>query len=167
MTEFLDGLTEYLRSLNDWYKAMMTFLISIVPVIELRGAIPVAAHSGLPWFAALPSAILGNMLPVPFIMIFGRRFFSWLRKHTPFGKLADRLETRAEKRIDTVRKYQFFGLMVFVAIPLPGTGAWTGALIAAMMNLRLRTAIPSILLGVITAGLLISALSYGLFGLGG
>ncbi|MDR1692172.1 MAG: small multi-drug export protein [Oscillospiraceae bacterium] len=166
MAEFLESLTEYLRSLDDWYKAMMTFLISIVPVIELRGAIPVAAHAGLPWFAALPSAVLGNMLPVPFIMIFGRRFFAWLRRHTPFGKLADRLEARAEKKIDTVRKYQFFGLLIFVAIPLPGTGAWTGALIAAMMDLRMRTAVPSILLGVIGAGLIMSALSYGLFGLG-
>jgi uncharacterized membrane protein len=167
LTEFLSSLTEYLQGLDNLYKAMMTFLISIVPVIELRGAIPVARVAELPWFAALPAAVLGNMLPVPFIIIFGRRFFAWLRKHTPFGKLADRLETRAEKKIDTVRKYQFFGLMIFVAIPLPGTGAWTGALIAAMMNLRMRTAFPSILLGVIGAGLIVGAVSYGLFGLGG
>lgn len=166
MGAFLDNLTGFIQGLNAWYQALMTFLISIVPIIELRGAIPVAAHAGLPWFAALPAAIAGNMLPVPFIIIFIRKIFAWLRKHTRFGKLADRLEARAEKRIDTVKKYQFFGLLVFVAIPLPGTGAWTGALIAAMMSMRVKHAFWPILSGVIIAGLIMCALSYGLFGLG-
>ncbi|MDR0293896.1 MAG: small multi-drug export protein [Oscillospiraceae bacterium] len=163
---FLDRLTDFLQGLSAGYQALMTFLISIVPVVELRGAVPVAAHAGLPWYAALPAAVAGNMLPVPFIILFARRVFIWLRRHTPFGRFADRLEARAVRRIDTVKKYQFFGLLIFVAIPLPGTGAWTGATIAAMMNMRIKTAFLPVLLGVIAAGFIMAALSYGLFGLG-
>ncbi|MCQ2455168.1 MAG: small multi-drug export protein [Clostridia bacterium] len=137
-----------------------TFLISMVPVIELRGAVPVAIHDGLNIWAALFISIIGNLLPVPFIILFVRNIFAFLRKH--FSKLngvITKLEKRAEKKSETVLKYAFWGLFVLVAIPLPGTGAWTGALVAAMLDMRLKKAFPSIALGVVAAGLIMTILS--------
>ncbi len=144
-----------------WGKILVTLVISMVPIIELRGAIPVAIllHDLNP-FAAFVCAVVGNMIPVPFIIIFIRKIFDWMRKCFPkLNALIDRLEKKGESKRETVLKYGFWGLFLFVAIPLPGTGAWTGALIAAMMDMRLKRAYPSILLGVITAGVIVTALT--------
>ncbi len=151
-------------------KLLMTFLISMVPVVELRGAIPIGVAHGLPFWWAIPVAIVGNLVPVPFIIIFIKKIFAWLRtKSRWLENLVTRLENRAIGKIDTVKKYAFWGLFLFVAIPLPGTGAWTGSLIAAMMDMKVKEAFPSILLGVVTAGVIISFVTYGagtlLFGL--
>lgn len=138
-----------------------TFLISMVPVVELRGAVPIAVHDGLNIWLALGVSIVGNLVPVPFIILFVRNLFDFLRKH--FSKLdgiITRIEKRAEKKSKTVLKYAFWGLFVLVAIPLPGTGAWTGALVAAMLDMRLKRAFPSIALGVITAGIIMAIVSY-------
>ena len=119
-------------------KILMTLLISMVPVIELRGAIPIATAHGLEPYISIPVAIIGNLIPVPFIIIFIKKIFAWLRKVMPkLDGVITKLEKRAESKIDTVQKYAFWGLFIFVAIPLPGTGAWTGALIAAMMDMKL------------------------------
>ena len=143
-------------------KLVMTFLISMVPVVELRGAIPIGVAHGLPFWWAIPVAIIGNLVPVPFIIIFIKKIFAWLRtKSRWLNNLVTRLENRAVSKIDTVEKYAFWGLFLFVAIPLPGTGAWTGSLIAAMMDMKVRKAFPSILLGVVTAGVIISFVTYG------
>ncbi|MBR1779849.1 MAG: small multi-drug export protein, partial [Oscillospiraceae bacterium] len=116
---------------------VMTLLISMVPVIELRGAIPIAVAHGLDFWPALVTAVIGNLIPVPFIIIFIRRIFLWMRRRSErLGRLVARLEARAEKKRGTVERYAFWGLVVLVAVPLPGTGAWTGALVAAMMDLR-------------------------------
>ena len=141
---------------------LITFIISMVPVAELRLAIPVGVSLGLhPWVAMLVS-VCGNMVPVPFIILFIRRIFAWMRRHIPrLEGLVTRLERRAEGKSAAINKYELIGLAVFVAIPLPGTGAWTGALIAALMNLRLKTAVPSIFLGVIIAGFLVTGLTFG------
>lgn len=142
-------------------KMIMTFLISMVPVVELRGAIPYGVGLGLDWWIATPLAMIGNLIPVPFIIFFIKKIFAWMRKLGPrFDKLVTKLEKRAEKKAPTVQKYAFWGLFIFVAIPLPGTGAWTGALIAAMLDMRLKRAFPSIALGVFTAGVVISVLTY-------
>ena len=143
-------------------KLVMTLLLSMVPVIELRGAIPVAVSSGIPvWLAACVS-VVGNMLPVLFIIIFTRKIFAWIRRHLPrLDGFITRLEKRAEEKSDVVRKSSFWGLVVLVAIPLPGTGAWTGALIAAMLEMRLKYALPAIALGVVIAGILVSLASLG------
>ena len=151
-------------------KLLMTFLISMVPVVELRGAIPIGVAHGLPFWWAIPVAIVGNLVPVPFIIIFIKKIFAWLRtKSRWLENLVTRMENRAIGKIDTVKKYAFWGLFLFVAIPLPGTGAWTGSLIAAMMDMKVKEAFPSILLGVVTAGVIISFVTYGagtlLFGL--
>ncbi len=143
-------------------KMILTFLISMVPVIELRGAIPIGVAAGLDFWVAIPIAIIGNLLPVPFIIIFIRKIFEWMRKISPkLDGLVTRLEKRAESKAPTVRKYAFWGLFIFVAIPLPGTGAWNCALIDSMLDMRLKRAFPSISLGVLTAGVIISFTTYG------
>ena len=138
-------------------KYLITFLISMVPVIELRGAIPYGVlASGLnPWLVA-PLAIIGNLLPVPFILLFIRKIFQWMKRYEKLGKIAIKLEERAAKKNGNVRKSEFIGLLLFVAIPLPGTGAWTGALIAALMDMRLKRALPTIALGVLLAGVVVT-----------
>ena len=143
-------------------KALMTFFISMVPVLELRGAIPIGTANGLPLWAAILISIVGNLVPVPFIIIFIRKIFAWLRrKNQKLDHLVTRLEIRAEKKSDVVQKYAFWGLFVLVAIPLPGTGAWTGALVAAMLDMRLKRAFPAIALGVIAAGVIVAFFTYG------
>ena len=151
-------------------KIIMTFLISMVPVVELRGAIPIGVAHGLNFWVAIAVSIVGNLVPVPFIIIFIRKIFAWLRNKSAWlNNLVTRLETRALKKTDTVRKFKFWGLFIFVAIPLPGTGAWTGALVAAMLEMRVKDAFPAIALGVLTAGIIVAFVTYGagtlLFGL--
>lgn len=143
-------------------KYLATFIISMIPVIELRGAIPIGVSLGLSHVEAMGISIIGNMLPVPFIILFIRPIFKWMtKKSEKLGRLAAKLETKAEGKWDKIHRYQFFALTLFVAIPLPGTGAWSGALIAAVMNMRLRNALPSILLGVLIAGILVTGITYG------
>ena len=142
-------------------KLLQTFLISMVPVIELRGAIPYGVARGLEFWQAIPVAIVGKLVPVPFIIIFIKKIFAWLRTISAgLDRLVTRLENRALSKTDTVKKYAFWGLFLFVAIPLPGTGAWTGALIAAMLEMRVKDAFPAIALGVLTAGAIITFLTY-------
>lgn len=139
-----------------------TMLMSMVPVVELRGGIPFGVALGLDIWPAYIAAVIGNMLPVPFIIIFIRRIFQWMRVHMPrLNSLVDKLEQKAHLKGRIVTKYKYLGLMIFVAIPLPGTGAWTGSLAAAFLNMRLRKAIPSVFLGVLIAGVLISAITFG------
>ena len=143
-------------------KYLATLIISMIPVIERRGAIPLGVSLGLSHAEAMGISIIGNMLPVPFIILFIRPIFRWMTKKSgKLARLAEKLETKAEGKWDKIHRYQFFALTIFVAIPLPGTGAWSGALIAAVMNMRLRNALPSILLGVLIAGILVSGITYG------
>lgn len=143
---------------------LLTMLISMIPVVELRGGVPAGIAMGLPLPMALLAGILGNMLPVPFVILFIRRIFKWIRTHIPkLGGMIDRLEARAYRKMNNEKlvRYQVWGLLAFVAIPLPGTGAWTGSLIAALMDLRLKNAVPVIFVGVVIAGLIMTALTYG------
>ena len=145
-----------------WGKIVLTLLVSMVPVIELRGAIPLAVGNGLAPNVAIPVAVLGNMIPIPFIILFIRQIFAWMKKHLPkLNRLVEKLEEKGKSKKDVIEKGAFWGLFLLVAIPLPGTGAWTGALIAAMMNLRLKVALPAIFLGVIGAGAIVAFVSYG------
>ena len=143
-------------------KMLMTVLISMVPVVELRGAIPIAVAHGLDYHAAIPLAILGNLIPVPFILIFIRRIFHWMHlRSEKLSALVDRMEARVDRKRAVVEQYEFLGLIILVAIPLPGTGAWTGALVAALMRLRFRRALPAIVIGVLIAGMIVSFVTYG------
>ena len=139
----------------------MTFLISMVPVLELRGAIPVGVAGGLSPLAAMCIATAGNLLPVPFLILFTRRVFHWLKAKGTLRILVEKLETRAAEKSRVVLKYAWWGLCILVAIPLPGTGAWTGALVAAVLNMRLKSAMPAIAVGVIIAGFIVTCLTYG------
>ena len=141
----------------------LTVLVSMIPVVELRGGIPFGVAAGLPVWAAFLAAITGNMIPVPFIIVYIRRIFQWMREKNPrLDRLVDRLEQKAHLKGKRVTKYKYLGLALFVAIPLPGTGAWTGSLAAAFLDMPLRRAIPSVVAGVVTAGLAISILTYGI-----
>lgn len=142
-------------------KTLLTFLISMVPVIELRGGIPYGIAAGLDPWVAFAASVLGNVVPVPFILLFIRRIFQWMKKYPKLGKIAVKLEERAEKKSGTVRKSELVGLCILVAIPLPGTGAWTGALVAALMDMRIKRALPAILIGVIIAGVLVTLAATG------
>ena len=140
----------------------LTFLVSMVPVLELRFAIPFGVTRGLGLKVSMAVSILGNLVPVPFIIVFIRRVFSWLRsKNESFNKMVSGLEARAESKRHIVVRYAFWGLVILVAIPLPGTGAWTGALVAALMGMRLRKALPSIVLGVLAAAAIMTCVTFG------
>ncbi len=140
----------------------LTVLFSMIPVVELRGGIPFGVTLGLPVWAAFIAAVIGNLIPVPFIIVYIRRIFQWMRQRIPrLNRMVDALERKAHLKGQKVTKYKYLGLAVFVAIPLPGTGAWTGALAAAFLDMPLRRALPSIIAGVLTAGLAISVLTYG------
>lgn len=141
---------------------ILTFLVAMVPVIELRGAIPFGVARGVGLWPAIIAAILGNLLPVPFIIMFIKRIFAWMRTwNKGFNELVNKMEAKAEGKKETVRRYAFWGLVLLVAIPLPGTGAWTGSLVAAMMDMSVKKAFPAIALGVVIAAVVISAITYG------
>ena len=143
-------------------KYILTFLMSMVPVIELRGAVPFGVGMDLPLLPVLIVSVVGNMLPVPFIALFIRRIFGFLRRRSRrLDALVTKIEDRARKKARKIKKYETLGLFVLVAIPLPGTGAWTGALVGALLNIRLKWLLPAIFAGVVTAGVIMSILTYG------
>lgn len=144
-------------------KMLVTFILSMVPVTELRIALPYALVSlHLSWPLAFLASVLGNVFPVPFIVTYIQEIFRWLREHLPkLDAFITRLEKRAGAKGERVRKYGPIGLLLFVAIPLPGTGAWTGSLIAALLGIKPRTAFFWILVGVIIAGCIVSLATFG------
>ena len=143
-------------------RLLQTFLISMVPVLELRAGIPYGVSLGLDYHRAALAAILGNLFPVPIIILFVRQVFVWLRKKS--GRLdawISGMENKAELKGEKVRRYGALGLVLLVAIPLPGTGAWTGALVAVVLGLRMRDALPAIIAGVVIAAAIVLGLTYG------
>lgn len=149
-------MLEYLKS----YATV--FLISMVPVAELRGAIPAGIAIGLRPVTVLIVSVMGNMLPVPFIILFIRKIFLWMKRQKGvLLRIVEFCEEKASRGAELFYKYELLGLFILVAIPLPGTGAWTGALVAAMLNLRLKVSVPAIFLGVCVAGAIMLTLSCG------
>ena len=147
---------------------VLTFFASMLPILELRGGIPFGVSLGLPHLVSMVVSILGNMVPVPFIIIFIRRIFAWMkRKSKKLGSIAERMEKKAYSKKDLLEKWEVIGLLILVAIPLPGTGAWTGALVAAIFNMRLRSAVPAIFAGVVIAAILVTGITFGFTGLFG
>ena len=143
-------------------KMTFTALASMIPVAELRVGIPFGVALGLTHWEAFLAAVVGNMLPLPFIVVYIRRILQWLRRHIPrLDHMVDLLEKKAHLKGRMVTKYQYLGLLIFVSIPLPGTGGWTGALAAAFLNMPLRRALPSLCLGVLIAGFLVTGITYG------
>ncbi len=146
-------------------KLIYIFAISMVPVIELRAAIPIGAGMGLEMWQCFLAAVLGNLLPVPFLVLFGGKVLHWLAGFEKFGKPFRKILEIGEKKVGKMNKTLFWGLLTFVAIPLPGTGAWTGSLVAITLGLSLKKAFPPIALGVVGAGLIMMLGSYGIVGL--
>ena len=146
---------------NQAGELVFTMLVSMLPIIELRGGIPFGVALGLNPWAAFFASMVGNLLPLPFIVVYIRRIFLWMRRHLPrLNDLVDKLERKAHLKGRKVTRYKYLGLMIFVAIPLPGTGGWTGALAAAFLNMPLRKAMPAMSAGVLIAGFLVTFLTY-------
>lgn len=142
-----------------------TMGVAMTPVLELRGAIPFGLALGLPPGLTLVLSVIGNMVPVPAIILCIRHIFRWLRCHPWWDRRITWLEARAHLKGRLVRKYRVMGLIILVAVPLPGTGAWTGALVATVLRIRMQVAVPAILLGVIIAGGIVTAVSCGIVSL--
>ncbi len=144
-------------------KELCVFFCSMLPIIELRGAIPMAFAFGLPWWQAYIISVVGNLLPVPFILLMINSVIKWMAssKVKFFNKIANFLLEKVEKKRDRIEKYSFWGLCLFIAIPLPVTGAWTGALVAAVIGMKPWKAFISALLGVMMAGVIVTLIVYG------
>lgn len=138
-------------------------LCAMLPIIELRGAIPLGAALGLPWWQNYLYAVLGNMIPVPFILLFIKKIIALMTASRVkfFNKIGMWLTNKAEKNRERIEKYSFLGVCLFVAIPLPVTGAWTGSLVAAVIDMKFPKALLSCLLGVMIAGVIMTLASYG------
>lgn len=145
-------------------RELCVFFCSMIPVIELRGAIPLGAGLGLPWWQSFLLSVAGNMLPVPFILLFIRKIIEWMGKSkiSFFNKIAGFLNRKAEKNREKIERFSFWGVALFVGIPLPMTGAWTGSLVAAVIEMKFWKALLSAFVGVICAGVVMTLISYGI-----
>lgn len=143
----------------------LVFIISMCPILELRGGLVAAALFGIEMWKAIAICVIGNIIPVPFILLLITRIFNWLKTTKAFRPMVEKLENKAMSKKDQIEKYEFWGLMFFVGIPLPGTGAWTGSLIAALLGMKFKKAFPAVLLGIVMATVIMTTLSYLIPGL--
>lgn len=162
----MDSLvTWFTMNLADYISREATvFLISLMPLLELRGGLLAASLLQVPIATAIPICIVGNILPIPFILLFIRKIFSWMRRLKPFAVIVEWLEKKAMGKSDKISSIEFFGLVLFVGIPIPGTGAWMGSLIAALLEIDFKKAILAELLGIVMATVIMSIVSYGVLG---
>ena len=157
-------------SLINWFtstlsfmpKEVVVFIISMVPILELRGGLIAASLLGIGVYKAILLCILGNIVPIPFILFFITPIFNWMKKTKMLGAMVEKLESKSISKSDKIQKYELWGLALFVGIPLPGTGAWTGALIAALLGLKIKKASLSIFIGIIIATIIMTIISYGI-----
>ena len=140
------------------------FIISMIPILELRGGLLAASLLKISAVKAIPLCVIGNIIPIPFILLFIRKIFKVMKKTKLFHGLIVRLENRAMRKSDQVKKYEFWGLMLFVGIPLPGTGAWTGALVASLLEVDIKKSSLAILTGSVLATIIMYIVSYGVVG---
>ena len=145
---------------------LTVFIISLLPILELRGGMIAARLLEMDFLRAFIISYIGNMIPIPFIILFIKKIFEFLRRFKFFEKIITKLEAKTERNKDKVLRYKSWGLLIFVAIPLPGTGGWTGALMAALLGIPFKRSLPSIALGVFIAGLIMSFVTYGVFSMG-
>lgn len=157
------------NSMVDFFKdtipsELIVFVISLFPILELRGGMIAAKLLDVEFVKAFFICYVGNILPLPFILLFIRKIFQFLKRFEKIGKLIEKLEIRSMRKSESVKKYRLWGLFAFVAIPLPGTGGWTGSLIAALLDMRISHSFPVIAVGVLVANIIMSIFSYGLLG---
>ena len=145
---------------------VITGLISMIPLLELRGSILVAGLLKLPFIQTFIAAVIGNMIPIPFILIFIRKIFEWMKNSRIklIAAIPTKLEKKVMKKSGQIEKYGYWGLFLFVAIPLPGTGAGTGSLLSVLLGMDRKNSLLFIFLGVLTAGLIMSLVGYGVLG---
>ena len=162
-------------SLVQWFTANLSgviskeaiiFIISMIPILELRGGLLAASPAllNVPILRAIPICIVGNILPIPFILLLITPIFNWMKGTKHLKPLVDKLEAKAMKKKDQIEKYEFWGLVLFVGIPLPGTGAWTGSLIAALLGVKFKKAFPAVIIGICMATVIMWFISYVLLG---
>lgn len=162
-----------MESLVQWFTTHLSpyiseqavvFLISMLPILELRGGLLAASLLKIPPVQAIPVCIIGNIIPIPFILLFIKQIFKWMKEIKVFRPFIVKLEERAMGRSDQIRKYEFWGLVAFVGIPLPGTGAWTGALIASLLGVDIKKSSAAILAGIALATIIMYVFSYLIVG---
>lgn len=158
----VNSMVEFFR--DSIPKELIVFIISLFPILELRGGMIAAKLLDVDFLKAFFICYAGNILPLPFILLFIRKIFQFLKRFNKIGKLIEKLEVRSMRKSEKVVKYRNWGLLTFVAIPLPGTGGWTGSLIAALLDMRISHSFPIIALGVLIANIIMSIFSYGLLG---
>ena len=159
----IDTIFRFLTEHISAYGAV--FLVSMIPLIELRGSVIVGTAFGLPWLNVLALSIVGNLIPIPFILIFGEKLIAWLKTLPMLSRLTNWYEARLMSKSTTIQKYAFYGLWAFVGIPLPGTGAWSGSLIAVLLDVPPKKAFAAVICGVLTAGIIMTIGSRGVVGL--
>lgn len=140
----------------------LIFIVSMIPILECRGGLVMASLLQVDIRQAIPICIIGNIIPIPFILLFIQKIFHWLKRFSWSRKIVENLEQRAMNKSDKVQEKEFLGLLLFVGIPLPGTGAWTGSLIASLLEMDLKKASLAILIGIFLATVIVSSVSYGL-----
>ena len=159
------------EQLTNWFQGLfgsgvpgelIAFLASMLPVIECRGGMIIAKGFGIPFLRAFLLCYAGNMIPVPFILLFIKQIFAFMKKHNILTKFIEFLEGKTARNQEKVMRYKQWGLLLFVAVPLPGTGGWTGSLFAALLNVDFKKALPIIALGVFIADVIMSLFTYGL-----
>ena len=157
-TWFAQTLGQYVAP--EW----VVFIISMIPILELRGGLIAASVLQIDIWKAIPFCVVGNIIPIPFILLFIKKILQWMKGIKGLRVIANWLEDKANKKSDALKKGEFWGLALFVGIPLPGTGAWTGSLIAALFDVKLPKAVGAILLGIVIATIIMAIVSYGLLG---
>lgn len=160
MTETLANF--FIETLKGLDKNIIIFIISLLPILELRGGLIAASLLKLPFLSSFIICLIGNILPIPLILLFLDKVFNLLKKNKTIKKWIEKLENKSLSKSDKIKKYKYYGLFLFVAIPLPGTGAWTGSMIASLLNMERKKSFIYISLGVIVAGLIMSIFSYGI-----
>lgn len=157
----VEELTNWLTSaMSGLPEELIIFVISMIPILELRGGIVAASLLGVPITTAIPICIIGNIIPIPFILLFITKIFELMKKTKLFRPMVEKLESKAMGKSDKIKKYEFLGLLLFVGIPLPGTGAWTGSLIAALLRIKNKKAVPAIFCGLLMATAIMCIVSY-------
>lgn len=158
----MDNIIDAIVNINP---VLAIFVISCLPFIELRGGILLGAALGMPWPEVFLVCLLGNILPIPFLIIFGRYIIDFLERTRLFGRYVTSYKKKLLGKSKWIDKYGFWGLILFVGIPAPGTGAWSGSVLALLLDIRMKKAIPAIFLGLLLAGTIMSLGSHGLFSL--
>lgn len=161
----MESLVNFIISLfHGINKDIVIFIISLMPILELRGGLLAATLLKIPYIRALLICVVGNILPIPFVLLFLEMIFKWMEKWSVTKKIVKWLEKKGNSKRSQIDKYGYLGLILFVGIPLPGTGAWTGSLVAILLGLDKKKSFICILIGVMLAAFIMSILSYGILG---